>query len=130
MNYDLALIESFCSELGVAHKFPSDAVLEIDLGRGAVLVFKNEQHGDDCEISFKGTPWHAHGDFIFVGGEGRYVEVNHLEVLQFLRNGTVLIVELWADGQLIDRWLTHCKYNDEFKHLQPQEELRVWRPTF
>ena len=129
MLYDLSLISSFCTELGVAHK-RTDRFLEIELGRGVVLIFQNHVQDNDCAVFFKGTAWHTHGDFIFVGPEGRYLEVNYLDAIQGLIEGAVLVCDLWTEGKFVDRWVTHCKYNDEFKSLQPGEEVRVWRPTF
>jgi hypothetical protein len=127
MRYDLTLLSDFCAELGVTHRRKSESLLEIELVRDVVLCFQNEDGNDDCLVGFEGTPWHAHGDLVFVGHEGSYVEMNCIDAIQGLMDGKVLICDSLVDGTLVDRWLVHCVYNDEFKHLQPNEELRIRR---
>ena len=67
---------------------------------------------------------------MFVGNSGEYVEMNYLDALQPLFNVIVLVCDLWDSGRLVDRWVTHAKFNDDLRYFQPNEELRVWRPSF
>lgn len=129
MRYDLPLLVEYCAQQGIPHKQPSDHLVEIQLKEGVLLCFQNEEDADDCAVGFRGTPWHTHGDFMFSGNTGEYIEVNYLDALQALFDGVVLVCDLWDSGKLVDRWVTHPKYNDDIRHLQPNEELRVWRPS-
>ena len=67
---------------------------------------------------------------MFVGPEGRYIELDALNLLSGLRDGTVLLYEQHVGGTLVDRWLVHSEYNDEFKHFGPDEWIVVRRATF
>jgi hypothetical protein len=64
---------------------------------------------------------------MFVDGRGNFIEMNYLDVLSGLKEGKVLVAERWQGGQILDRWLVHCDYNDELKYMQPEEEIRIWR---
>jgi len=46
-----------------------------------------------------------------------------------LTDGRILICEQRVNGQTMDRWLIHNKYNDEFKYLEAGEEIIVRRAT-
>jgi hypothetical protein len=59
--------------------------------------------------------------------ESAVLEMNCLDAIQGLLDGTVLICDRLMDGNLVDRWLVHSKYNDELDYLQPNEELRIRR---
>jgi hypothetical protein len=56
-----------------------------------------------------------------------YIEMNYLDIVSGLKDGSILVGELWNRDELKDRWLIHCNYNDEFKCMQEGEEIRVWR---
>ena len=101
--------------------------VEIESRGGAILLFQNYESEDDCAIGFTTTTWHAHGDLMFVDGRGNYVEVDSLDILTGLKNGSLLICELWRDDQLCDRWLIDRDYHDELKHLGKGEKIKIYR---
>lgn len=129
MRYDLKLIRELCQDLGLHSSFRSDDLLAIGLGEDCVLVFQNAERDDDCLIAFDGTPWHTHGVFIFADGRGYYTEMDYLDVVSGLKDGRILICEKWLAGSLVDRWLIHQDFNDEFKYMDEKEEVRVHRPV-
>jgi hypothetical protein len=105
------------------------SLLEVHLGNGAVLCLENGEN-DECGLmGFPGTLWHVHGDgdLTFGGPWGRYIELDILNLLNGLRDGTVLICEHHSEGKLVDRWLTRNEYNDEFKYLPPGDSIIVRR---
>jgi hypothetical protein len=127
VRYDLHVIHEFCEELGFRSRFGSDELLEIELDEAVVLFFQNAEREDDCLMGFKGTTWHAHGDMMFADGRGSYVEISYLDVITGLQEGFILVCELWRPDQLSDRWLIHRDYHDEFKYMEPGDEIRVHR---
>jgi hypothetical protein len=129
MRYDLKLIHKLCQELGLRSSFRLDDLLAIELGKDCVLVFQNAERDEDCLIAFDGTPWHTHDVFVFVDGRGYYTEMDYLDVISGLKDGRILVCERWLEGRLIDRWLIHRDFNDEFKYMDEKEEVRVRRPV-
>jgi hypothetical protein len=127
MRYDLDVLSEYCREIGLIARIVDPSTLEVVLGNGAVLCFRNAEHEDDCLMGFLGTSWHVHGDLIFVDPRGHYIELDPLNLLSGLSGGTVLVCEQHVDGALADRWLTHSEYNDEFQHLGPSEWIIVRR---
>ena len=127
LRYDLQLIHELCSELNLRSTVVSDDLLELDLGGDAVLCFVNSKDEKDCLIGFKGTPWHAHDDFVFTDDRGYVTQLNYLDVLTGLKEGKVLVCELWHSGSLSDPWLVHCEFNDELNYMQEGDEIRVWK---
>jgi hypothetical protein len=106
----------------------SDESVEVDLGGDAVLCFENSEYEPDCLIAFKGeTRWHVHDQFLFDDCRGNVIELNYLDLLTGLKEGKVLVAELWKSGVLTDRWLFHSEFNRDFKYMQEGEEIRVWR---
>ena len=129
MRYDLKLIRELCQELGLRSSFRSDDLVAIELGEDCVLVFQNVERDEDCLVGFDGTPWHTHDVFVFVDGRGYYTEMDYLDVVSGLKDGRVLVCERWLEGRLVDRWLIHRDFNDEFKYMDEREEVRVRRPV-
>jgi hypothetical protein len=127
MRYDLGLIHELCQELGLRSRILPEERVEIELGEDCVLSFVNAEREADCLAGFEGTLWHAHGDFEFVGARGYHTEMNYLDVVTGLKDGVVLVCEQWREDRLLDRWLTHRDFNDEFKHMNAGEEIRVRR---
>ena len=103
--------------------------MEIDLGRGAVLCFQNEEREEDCRIGFLDMPWHTHDDLMFVDARGNYINLDYLNLLTGLKEGRVLVCEREVQGRTVDRWLVHSEYNDEFKYLGEGERIIVRRAT-
>ena len=127
MRYELQLIQELCAELQLRSTAVSAEEVAVDLGGGAVLSFINSEHDQDCLVGFKDTPWHAHDDFTFHDRQGHCATLNYLDVLTGLKDGKVLVCELWQSGALADRWLLHSELNDEFRYMREGDELRVWK---
>jgi hypothetical protein len=129
MRYDPDHVLRCCEEIGLRGDLLSPNALVIELAEGVRLIFQNLEPDDDCVVGFEGTPSHTHGAFTFVDGRGHYVEMDYLEVIAGLADGRILVCERSKLGAIVDRWLIHRDYNDEFKHLVFGEQIRVWRPT-
>lgn len=129
MRYDLKLIHELCQELGLRSSFRSDDLLAIVLGEDCVLVFQNAERDEDCLVAFDGTLWHTHDVFMFADCRGYYTEMNYLDVVSGLKDGVILICERWLDDRLVDRWLIHRDFNNEFKYMDETEVIRVRRPV-
>jgi hypothetical protein len=127
MVYDLNFLNEYCREIGLVARTVDRFALEIAVGNGAVLCFQNAERERDCLMGFLGTPWHTHGDLTFVDPRGHYIELDTLNLLNGLRDGTVLVCERHVDGKLADRWLIHSGYNDEFRYLDPDVSIIVRR---
>jgi hypothetical protein len=127
MPYDLKIIRERSQELGFLSHVRSEDVLGVEVGKGIALLFQNLDQGNDCIIGFEGTPWHFHDDIQFADGQGYYLDMTYLDLLTALKDGTVLVAELRRQGQLVERWLIHQKFNDEFKYVEPGEEIKVFR---
>ncbi len=128
MHYDLLLINELCMEMGLASTIRQAYELAIELDPGIVLLFENTDHESDCMMSFEGTVWHTHGDLCFADRCGSNINMDYLDVIIGIANGTILICELWVQGELADRWIVHRDYVDEFGYLQNGDELRM-RPV-
>jgi hypothetical protein len=126
VRYDLKLIHDLCVEVGFHSHIQSEDRIEIELGKGAILLFLNAAHDEDCLVCFEGTPWHTHDTIMFADNDGRNIEVDYLNLVTGLKNGLILICESWIEGQLSDRWLIHRDYNDELRYLSKNEEIRVY----
>lgn len=130
MAYDLDFLHEYCREIGLEAQVSDERVLDIHLGDGAVLQFVNYDDEEHCLFGFETTPWHAHGNELeFSGPRGYYVELDLLSLLAGLVSGDVLVCDLEADGKLVDRWLVHKNFNNEFAHLDPGERILVRRAT-
>ena len=129
MRYDLDLVNQLCREIGLPASMNTDSRVEIDLGRGAVLCFQNEEREEDCLIGFLSMPWHTHDDLTFVDARGNYINLDYLNLLTGLKEGRVLVCEREMQGRTLDRWLVHSEYNDEFKYLEEGERIIVRRAT-
>jgi hypothetical protein len=128
MRFDLEMICELCSEVGLhCIRRSSDEVM-IRLEAEAKLLFCNEPNDDDSFIGFEGTPWHTHDELMCSDRHGYHIELNFLDVISGIADGTVLICELWVCGKLADRWLVHRDFVNEFRHLQNGDEIRV-RPV-
>ena len=128
MRYDLGLGLQLCQEIGLRSDLSISNTLAIELAEGVRLLFQNAEHADDCLVGFDGTPSHTHGDFTFVDGRGHYVEMDYLDVIAGLADGRILVCERSKLGAIVDRWLIHRDYNNEFRHLAFGEQIRAWRP--
>ncbi len=123
MRYDLEFLNQFSCEIGLKSSLVDRLSLNLDLGGGAILCFRNSEIEGDCLLGFSDTPWHTHGDLIFVDPRGHYVELESLDLLSGLVSGLVLVCEREVEGKIADRWLIHREYNDEFKYLEVGERV-------
>ena len=129
MRYDLSRIHEQCQESGIPSRIVDEQNLEIDLGHGAVLRFENAEREEDCLIGFAGMLWHTHDDLMFVDGRHNYAKLNYLDLVKDLKEGRVLVCERQVDGLIVDRWLIHSEFNDEFKYLEEGERIIVHRAS-
>ena len=129
MRYDLELVHQLCEEIGLCSSASSPDELAIELAEGVRLIFRNVVRDEDCLVGFNGTPWHTHGNCTFVDGRGNYVEVDYLDMVAGLADGRILVCERLLSGEIVERWLIHRDYNNEFTHMDPGEQIYVWRPT-
>ncbi len=127
MRYDLEMVTQLCREIGFSTRLDGDQRVDVDLCQGAVLSFVNDELEEDCLIGFLDGPWHVHGDLMFVDGRGNYVECDYLNLLTSMNEGLVLICEREVAGRVVDRWLVHSEYNDEFRQLEESERIIVRR---
>ena len=126
MRYDLDLVYEMCLEIGLSAHLTTDQRVEIDLGKGAILCVLNAEREEDCLIGFLGTPWHVHDNPMFADAHG-YIEVDYLNLIVGLKEGEILICEQEVEGRMVDRWLIHSRYNDEFEYLDEGERNIIRR---
>ena len=127
MRYVLKKIHELCGDIGLASILRSPEELAIELADGVVLHFRNPNKEEDCLAQFEGTPWHTHGDFIFVDSHGHEIEMSCLNVVSGLAEGQILVCEKWKRGELVDRWLDHQDYVGPFHLSEEGDEVRIWR---
>jgi exosome complex RNA-binding protein Rrp42 (RNase PH superfamily) len=94
MRYDLDRVRQLCKEVGLCIGTSSPDELAIELAESVRMTFRNAVQDENCLVGFNGTPWHTHGDFIFVDGHGNYVETDYLDVIAGLADGRILVCEL------------------------------------
>jgi len=127
MIYDLPIIAEYCIELGFRVIENSDDVVKIEVEKGVTLEFMNIDNNSDSLVGFSGTPWHGHGDLVFVVENGKYIELTPLDILQDLKLGRVLLLETWREGKLEDRAILHSESEETFEYMQPGDEYRIRR---
>lgn len=125
MLYEITLIDELCREIGLRSVVADSNQVSIEVEDNVVLNFLNIEDEDDCVAGFDGTPWHIHGGIEFASRNGRYVELEYLDILSGLADGTVLICDRWITGELKDRWLVHKDFVNEFEYMECGEELRI-----
>jgi hypothetical protein len=128
MRYDLGLIAELCGEVGLKCEVRSPNEAAIELEGGVALLFQNAEREEDCLMGFAESSWHTHGALMCSDLHGFNIELDYLDVVAGLADGTVLICELWVRGELSDRWLVHRDYVNEFGYLQDGDEIRI-RPV-
>ncbi|WP_420964726.1 hypothetical protein [Bradyrhizobium sp. B120] len=129
MRYDFALVSQLCREIGMIVRLHNDHRVEVDLGRDAILCFQNAEREEDCLIGFLGMPWHVHDNLMFADARGNYIELDYLDLLTGLKEGSVLVCEREVKGRTVDIWPVHSEYNDELKFLEEGERIIVRRAT-
>ena len=53
--------------------------------------------------------------------------MSYPDIIVGLSDGTLLVAEQYLGGRLVDRWLIHKAYNDEFKYIEEGEHIIVRR---
>ena len=66
---------------------------------------------------------------MFADARGTFLELGYPDLVVSLKEGRVLVCERRVDDRIVDRWLVHGEYNDEFKYLQEGERTVVRRAT-
>ena len=126
MRYDVDFVQQLCREVGLSARVVDERV-KVDLGKSAVLCFQNAEREEDGLIGFLGTPWHVHDKLMFTDPRGHYIELDYADLVIALQEGRVLICELLKDGCVVNRWLIHRDFNDEFKYMEEGEQIVVRR---
>ena len=127
MRHDLRFLYDFCIELGLQAKCCESSIL-VDLGGGAILSFLNDKRDEDCLVGFLDGSWHFHSATLtFNDPRGHYTELDYLALLEGLASGAVLVCTRLTAGAVDDRWLIHSEFNDEFRLLEPKDQLMVQR---
>lgn len=127
MAYDFELIKTLLSPLRGARFVERPDSLAAEFADGVTLRFENAEIDANSLVRFDGTDWHHHGDFIFADADGNFATLEYGDVLLGLVDGTILVCERWAKGQLADRWLIHSRYADELRDIEQGEEIRIRR---
>lgn len=127
MLFDMNAIHELCKELGFHIQNRGDDKVAVELAASVSLLFVNYPSKNDCFVGFEGASWHAHDNLYFSSPHGHYIELGYLEILRGLKDGVVLIGEIRKKEKLVDRWLIHREFNDEFKFMEIGEEVRVYR---
>src|SRR5262245_40470051 len=125
--YRLDELATLASELGLISDRVNTDRLDVILFEGCRLAFCNLPEAPHTLVGFDGTPWHAHGVVSFMTGSPYYVDCDELDILIGLGSGDLVVVSQFIDGKLRDRWIEHKKEPFDLKHLEPNEELRVYR---
>ena len=128
MRFDLAMVSELCADVGLQCVLRSPEEAAVQLEPGVTLLFQNAPNDDDCLVGFEGTQWHIHDGLTCSDRHGFYVELNYLDLVSGLADGTVLVCEQWLRGELADRSLVHRDFVDEFRFLENGEEIRI-RPV-
>lgn len=126
MPYDLEVVQQLCGEIGLPNSL-NDKRVEVDLGEGALLCIQNADREEDSLIGFSDTPWHIHDCLMFADGCGNYIEMDYLNILTGLREGHVLVCARQIGDRIVDRWLTHDRYNDDPKYMEEGERIVIRR---
>jgi hypothetical protein len=129
MTYDLEMITDICAELGLRTVVGPPDRVRVELESGVVLVFINAERDEDSRVGFEDVGWHYHEELLCSDRYGSDVELEYLNVLTGLADGTVLLCEHWRQGALKERSLVHRDFVDEFRFLREGDEVRVWRPA-
>lgn len=129
MYYDLATLQELSAELGFTCSRLSVDELEVLIEPNVALVFQNMRDEEDTLIGFRDTGWHSHGTLMLMLSDRTYVELNELDIVQNLKAGHIVIVEMHVAGELRDRWLAHREEKQDVKRIAAGEEIRIRRLT-
>jgi hypothetical protein len=125
MKIDLDTIEKLAQELGFSAKRTDPDKIEIIIANDITFVFRNFKEEDDNLYGFEGTPWHSHNALLLMTSENCYIELNDIEIISGIKDGSILIFEQYKDGKLIDRWIGHRDNKIDNRYMEPGEEMRI-----
>ena len=124
MTYDLELLQESALSCGFKVNDVAENILKVELMPGVVLGFQNYEDPEESLIGFQNVGWHTHGDLNFSDKEGRYLELEYINLLTELKAGNVLVCDEYCAGTLRNRSLVHRKYSDEVRFMKPGDEIR------
>jgi hypothetical protein len=127
MAYRLDELVTLAAELGLTSDRVDTDRLDVILFEGCRLAFCNLPEAPHTLVGFDGTPWHSHGIVQFLTGSPKYVDCDEIDILIGLGSGDLVVVSQFVDGKLRDRWIEHKKQPLDLRHLEPNEEFRVFR---
>jgi hypothetical protein len=132
MQHDLRAVLDRCAALGVFAFMVDENEVRIPIGHELELSFWNYQPEESLVgVARKGAPhgvdWHVHGEIDFCKPDGYVKSVQPTDLIGLLHAGEVLICELWRNGEVFNRTLEHSEFNDEFRFLEPEDELHFYR---
>ena len=125
--YDLASVEATCLDQGLPYRRVSDSEIEVTVGPHMKFIIANTENNTDTYLGFLDVPSHSHGRLTLMTGESTYVEYDPSEVLLNLVSGNVVVVTRYLKGRLHDRWLAHRDEKLDLQHIEPEEEIRIYR---
>jgi hypothetical protein len=129
--YDLDTLEELARELGFHPSRTSPDELRVPILEG-VLAFQNLRPKEETLAGFVNADglfyqhWHTSTPLLREDEAG-YVELVELDVLLGLRNGDILVRELYLNGKLMDQGLVNSREKQSLQDMIQGEELRIWR---
>ena len=127
MYYDLDTLQDLCAELGFSYSRLSPDELDVLIEPAVPLVFQNLRNEEDTILGFRGTSWHSHGTVILNRRDATCIDLDELDIVQNLKDGNVVIVEMYVAAELRDRWLAHREEKPDLQYMTPGEEIRIRR---
>ena len=130
MLLDLDSIATSARRLGFPTNRIDQETLEIALGDDLFLVFKNFEERNHNVFGFRGTPGHDHDSIYLMIGDDEYVNFEAIDIIAAIRDGSILIIEEYVDGVLLDRWMQHRDAKVDNQDMMPGEKVRIRRFPF
>lgn len=102
----------------------SEDTIQIALDREVRLSVVGGQ-GDDNGLGFA-SGWHTHPPFTFESGEGTFVELDAVSVIEALAEGEMVVVELVQPHRPPEQWLAmRTAAAQGVRWLQQGDEIRI-----
>lgn len=125
-DFDLQLVAQLCEQLGIECSLVEPEKLQMRFVCGATIEFANLP-STDAMIGCPDTGWHVHEVLPCSDPQGYGINIDYLNVVSGIADGSVLVCELYTNGSLITRSLVHKKYVDEFQYLDSGDEVKIRR---
>ncbi len=124
MSIDLDEVARTAENCGYQVSRTSEDTIQIALDQGARLSVVGGQ-GDGNGLGFD-SGWHAHPPFTFETGEGTFVELDAVSVIEALAEGEMVVVELAQPHRPSEQWLAmRTAAAAGVRWLQQGDEIRV-----